>query len=121
MGEVVCGSWGGYTAGELRSRKAGEDEAALGILGGAETLQDASVVPAKAPIVLASAPGEGVGECIRLIEFAAGRGGCKSPKRGENDSRKTPIESVRGDAADAPVPSCVLKIRVYACCGHNIM
>src|SRR5260370_39625057 len=112
MGEVVCGSWGGYTAGELRSRKAGEDEAALGILGGAETLQDASVVPAKAPIVLASAPGEGVGECIRLIEFAAGGGGCKAPKRGGAESRKPPIESGRGDAGDARIPRGVWKIQV---------
>src|SRR5260370_32023540 len=111
MGEVVCGSWGGYTAGELRSRKAGEDEAALGILGGAETLQDASVVPAKAPIVLASAPGEGVGECIRLIEFAAGRGGSNSPKRGEAGSRKPPIERGRGDAPVARRPRDVLPIR----------
>src|SRR5579859_610416 len=71
-----------------------------------KTLKNAAVVDAKAEIVLCMIPGNRVGDCIRLVEFAARRGIAKSAKRSEADPWQAPVERVcrnfpTGDAGES--------------------
>ena len=103
IGEVVAGVGDRRRAAgsERGSFKSGEDERALGILRGAETLQNAAIVAAEAKVVFAAIPGERVGNCVGLIEFAARRGIGEAAERVEADAGDAEVERIGGDAGDS--------------------
>src|SRR6267378_5327139 len=103
VGKIVAGVGDGLRgAGSvLRSGKAGEDETSFGISGGLETLENAAIVSAKAPIVLAVIPVEGVGDGVGLIELAARRGIDEAAEGSETDSGQAKVKGIVGDTSDS--------------------
>src|SRR5580692_8560723 len=79
-----------------------------------KTLKDAPIVAAESQVVLSTIPGNGVGEGVGLVEFTARHGVVQTTKRGEADSRQSPVKGVVRNAANACTArtSYILHVRI---------
>src|SRR5689334_2506172 len=71
--------------------------------------------------MFAAAPGKSVRKGEGLVELALRRGIAQSRETGEADARKTEIEWVRGDSADAGIARDILNVRIQVGGGDVIV
>src|SRR6266851_5219098 len=94
IGEVVSGIRSSLrrAAGIITRRKSSKHEGAIGIPRRTETLQNAAIVRAKAPVVLGAIPRDGVRDGVSLVQLAAWRRIAQPSETRETEPRQSKVE-----------------------------